>query len=121
MGLFTINNGAYVNQPPSQVGDYSMSVANRATTVLTLAMFTTNTTPAYSDPEGDAASAVRIDTLPGDGVLKLSGVNVTVGQIILAADINAGNLTYVSPNQDALDTDTFDFSVSDTGSGLFVS
>ena len=120
MGLFTINNGAYVNQPPTNVGDYSLSVANRATTVLTLAMFTSLTTPAYSDPEGDAAQAVRIDSLPADGVLKLSGTNVTIGQVILVADINAGNLTYESPNQDALDTDTFNFSVSDVGSGLFV-
>lgn len=121
MGTFTINSGAYVNQPPSAVGDYSISVANRAVTTLTLAMFTTLTTPAYSDPEGDAAQAVRIDTLPADGVLKLSGVNVTVGQIIPVADINAGNLVYESPNQDALDTDTFNFSLSDIGSGMFVS
>lgn len=121
IGLFTINNEAYVNQPPSQVGDYSMSVANRSTTVLTLAMFTTDTIPPYLDPEGDPALAVRIDTLPVNGVLKLSGINVTVGQIILVDDINDGYLTYDSPNQDALNTDTFNFSVSDTGSGLFVS
>lgn len=121
IGLFIINNEAYVNQPPSQVGDYSMSVANRSTTVLTLAMFTTDTIPPYLDPEGDPALSVRIDTLPVNGVLKLSGINVTIGQIILADDINDGYLTYDSPNQDALNTDTFNFSVSDTGSGLFVS
>ena len=121
MGQFTINSGAYVNLPPSTVGDYEITVDNRATTVLTLAMFTSLATPAYADPEGDAPAAVRIDTLPVDGVLKLSGVDVTAGQIILVADINAGNLTYVSPNQDAIDTDTFNFSISDTGSGLFVS
>lgn len=119
MGLFTINNGAYVNQPPSQVGDYTLSVANRAVTTLSLAMFTSLTTPAYADPEGDAAKEIRVDTLPVDGVLKLSGLNVTLGQIILVADINAGNLTYESPNQDALDSDTFSFSISDTGSGMF--
>lgn len=121
MGTFTINSGAYVNQAPSSVGDYSIKVLNRATTVLTLDMFTTLTTPAYADPEGDLPQSVRIDTLPGDGVLKLSGANVTAGQIILVADINAGNLTYESPDQDALDTDTFDFSVSDVGSGMFTS
>jgi len=121
MGLFTINSGAYVNQPPSAVGDYELTVANRAVTALTLAMFTTLTTPAFSDPEGDAPEAVRIDSLPIDGTLKLGITNVTVGQVILAADINAGNLTYESPNQDLLDQDTFTFSVSDVGSGLFAS
>ena len=120
MGLFTINNGAYVNLPPSAVGDFNITVANRAVTVLTLAMFTTSTTPVYSDPEGDVAKEVRIDTLPVDGVLKLSGTNITTGQIIPVAGIVAGNLTYESPNQNALDTDTFNFSVSDLGSGMFV-
>ena len=121
MGTFTVNNGAYVNQAPTSVGDYSVSVLNRAVTTLTLAMFTSLTTPAYSDPEGDAAKEVRIDSLPADGTLKLNGGLINAGQIILAADINAGNLTYESPNQDALDSDSFDFSVSDVGSGMFVS
>ncbi|MFV0254746.1 MAG: hypothetical protein ACK5G7_01240 [Erysipelotrichaceae bacterium] len=119
MGLFTINSGAYVNQAPSEVGDYTLNVNNRAVTVLTLAMFSTLTTPAYADPEGDAVKEVRIDTLPADGVLKLSGVNVTPGQVILVADVNAGNLTYESPDVDTLDNDTFEFSLSDVGSGLF--
>lgn len=119
MGTLTINSGAYVNQAPSSIGDYTLSVANRAVTVLTLDMFTTLTTPAYADPEGDAPQAVRINSLPADGVLKLSGTNVITGQVIPVVDINLGNLTYESPNQDALDGDDIDFSVSDTGSGLF--
>ena len=121
MGTFTVNNAAYVNLPPDVVGDITINVANRSTTVLTLAMFTTGTTPAYNDPEGDLPDAVRIDTLPVDGVLYLNAVAVTPGQVIDVADINLGLLTYESPDQDAIDTDTFDFSIRDTGSGLFSS
>lgn len=119
MGTFTINSSAYINQPPSQVGNYELNVGNRATTILNLNMFTTLTTPAYSDPEGDAVKEVRVDTLPQDGVLKLSGVPVLAGAVILVADVNAGNLVYESPIQDALDTDSFEFSLSDVGSGEF--
>jgi len=121
MGLLTFNSGAYVNQPPSAVGDYAITVGNRASTPLTLAMFTSLTTPAYSDPEGDAPQAVRIDVLPVNGTIELSGTPVTAGQVILVADINAGNLIFESPDQDALDGSGATFSVSDTGSGLFVS
>lgn len=118
MGTFTINSGSYVNLPPT-VGNYETTVVNRAVTTLTLAMFTTSTTPAYNDPEGDAAKQVRIDTLPATGILKLSGTNVTAGQIILVADIVAGNLTFTAPDLDTLASSQFLFSVSDTGSGNF--
>lgn len=125
MGLFTINSAAYINQPPTQVGDYSLSVANRSTTTLTSAMFTTDTTPAYSDPEGDLADAIKIDDLTGlvDGELQYdTGAGwsiVGVGDIITIADIDLGKLRYVSPVQDAADTDTFEFSVRDEGSNTF--
>jgi len=121
MGTLTITSAAYVNQPPSTVGDNTINVANRASTVLTLAMFTSGTTPPYSDPEGDPADAVRIDTLPPDGELLLNGVPVTPGQIIDAADINANLLVFNSPNQDPLDADAITFSVRDSGSGQFTS
>lgn len=121
MGNFTINSGAYINQPPSQVGDNTISVDNRASTILTLAMFTTQTTPTYADPENDPVDAVRIDTLPADGVLELNGTPVTAGQVIDVVDINNDLLVFNSPNQDALDSDTFTFSLRDTGSGQFSS
>lgn len=121
MGTFTITSAAYINQAPSSIGDYSLSVSNRAVSTLTLAMFTTDTTPAYADPEGDAAASVRIDTLPADGILYLDGVAVIAGQEISVADINSNLLTYESPDQDALDSDTFEFSIADAGSGLYSS
>ncbi len=121
MGTLTINNAAYINLPPSQVGDNTIAVDNRAITVLTLAMFTTNTTPVYTDPEGDAPDAVRIDTLPADGELFLNAVAVVAGQIIDVVDINNNLLTYESPDQDAFDSDSIGFSIRDVGSGQFSS
>lgn len=120
MGTFTINSATYINQAPT-CGNNNISVANRANTILTLAMFTTDTLPAYSDPENDPVADLRINTLPEDGTLILSGTPVTAGQIIPVAEINAGNLSYQSPNQDASDVDDFDFSLRDTGSGQFSS
>lgn len=121
MATITINTEAYVNQPPSEVGDNTFNLANRAVKVFTVADFTTGTTPAYADPENDPIDALRIDSLPADGVLKLSGTNCTVGQIIAVASINAGLFSYTSPNQNAADNDTWTFSVRDTGSGQFAS
>lgn len=116
MGNLQITSQAYVNQPPDNVGDNAISVANRAITVLTLAMFTTQTTPAYSDPENDPVDALRVDSLPADGTLKLNGVACSIGQVIDVADINSNLFTYESPDQDPQDIDDFDFSLRDTGS-----
>lgn len=122
MGLFQVTFEAYVNRPPSTVGNYTTTVDNRASTVLTPAMFTTLTTPVYSDPEGDAAQAIRIDSLATNGaVLKLNSNPVTVGQVITIATIANNTLTLQGPNQDAVATSTFNFSVRDAGSMQFVS
>ena len=122
MANFSVSWQAYVNQPPSVVGNYSTSQGNRSTLAVTTAMFTTATTPAYSDPEGDAAQAVRIDSLPTNGaVLKLDNINVTTGQVILMTDIAAGKLKLVGPDIGTLTTTVFTFSVRDTGSMTFKS
>ena len=119
MGTFSITNLAMRNLPPSEVGDYALTVTNRALTTLTTVMFTTGTTPLYADPEGDAAQAIRIDTLPNIGQLQYNGVAITAGQIITMAGIAAGLLKYKSPNQDAQIPTDFTFSVRDTGSMQF--
>ncbi|NJL17575.1 MAG: hypothetical protein HC938_10600 [Nitrospira sp.] len=55
----------------------------------------TTTNFGFSDVDaGDSLSAVRIDTLPGAGTLTLSGVAVTVGQVVSVADLTAGNLIF---------------------------
>ena len=122
MGIFQVTFDAYINRPPSEVGDYSTTAGNRATLVLTPAMFTTLTTPVYADPEGDAAQAVRIDSLATNGATLMLGSNpVTVGQVITMTTIAGGTLTLQGPNQDAVAVSTFNFSVRDVGSMQFTS
>ena len=122
MANFTINFQAYVNLPPSQVGNYTTTQANRSTLTITPAMFTTSTTPPYSDPENDAAQAVRIDTLPTNGaILRLDGTAVTANQVIVMTDITANKLTLAGPTVDVLATCVFTFSVRDVGSMQFTS
>ena len=122
MGIFQVTFDAYINKPPLEVGDYSTTAGNRATLVLTPAMFTTLTVPAYSDPEGDAAQAVRIDSLATNGATLMLGSNpVTVGQIITMTTIAGGTLTLQGPNQDLIAVSTFNFSVRDVGSMQFTS
>ncbi|MCY2941407.1 MAG: tandem-95 repeat protein, partial [Planctomycetota bacterium] len=50
-------------------------------------------TPTYSDAENNPLVSITIATLPATGTLKLSGADVSTGQVIAAA--NLGNLTYV--------------------------
>ncbi|OKH86658.1 VCBS domain-containing protein, partial [Thalassospira sp. TSL5-1] len=75
----------------------------------------------YSQPGGekDTFKAVRIDTLPDSGTLKLNGTAVTKGQVVSVADITDGKLVY-SPaenvNGDAVTT--FTFSVQDSRDGF---
>ena len=122
MATFTINVDAQVNLPPSAVGDNSITIHHSTTKVFTSADFTTNTTPMYADPEGDAAFELRITTLPLSGTLKYNNIAVTISQIIPFTGIDAGNLIYESDgsNNSAYNV-AFNFEVSDAGSQQFVS
>ncbi|HIK12034.1 MAG TPA: DUF4347 domain-containing protein [Oscillatoriaceae cyanobacterium M33_DOE_052] len=68
----------------------------------------------FSDADSDTLQTVKITQLPTLGALQLSGVNVTLNQEILFADINVGNLKFI-PVVDANGTnyDNFQFQVSD--------
>ena len=71
---------------------------------------------------GDALSAVRIDTLaiPVGATLQLSGINVNASDVVLVADINAGNLVFTpAANQNGAGYASFTFSVRDTGGPAF--
>lgn len=124
MATFTINIGAAVNQPPSQVGNNSRTILNAATYTFTVDDFTTQTTPAYQDPEGDPAFELRITSLPTDGQLRFNNVPVTLNQIIPfqgTPSINAGDLVYVAEqNSPNADVEAFDFQIADSGSNVFV-
>lgn len=71
--------------------DATLSVEAGTPHVLTIADF------GFVDPQGDALSAIIIDTLPIAGSLTLDGAAVTAGERIDAADIAAGLLRYGPP------------------------
>lgn len=121
MAQFTVSTDSYANQPPTSVGDGSENTTYGTTLVYTRDMFTTNTVPPYSDPEGDAALNLKITSLPSIGELQYNTASVVLNQIVSFADIDSGLLTYVpdNNNQSAYSA-TFDFQIADAGSGIFV-
>ena len=114
--LYTVTNTGLTNGRPTQIGANTITIANRAAHVFTLANFTTETIPTYSDPEGDALAFIKIQSLPTLGMLFLDGVLVTIGQLITSGNLSAGKLTYDGPDQDGTSTTTFKFDVADVGS-----
>lgn len=120
-GVFSLSIAAKVNQPASSVGDNTLTTANATTYTFTSADFTTSTTPAYADPEGDAAAQLKILSLPSAGYLRYNNINVTINQVIAFTQITSGYLQYVpDASVITLQSLTFDFSIADAGSGIFV-
>jgi|TARA_R110000823_G_scaffold304880_2_gene426658 hypothetical protein len=120
-----VNNtldGTIIGNQPAVIGDNTIVAANRAVTVLTLAMFTSELTPPYSDPEADLIDAIRLDeiSLANLGTFYLNAIEVVEGQIITREDINAGLFTHEGPNQDTISSDNFSFSARDEGSLVWV-
>ncbi|TAK90060.1 MAG: type I secretion C-terminal target domain-containing protein, partial [Burkholderiaceae bacterium] len=70
----------------------------------------------FSDIDGNAFNRVEITTLPGAGSLTLSGVAVTAGQFVTAAQLAANQLVY-KPAADASGSGyaNFTFQVEDNG------
>ncbi|MBX3423492.1 MAG: VCBS domain-containing protein [Pirellulaceae bacterium] len=73
----------------------------------------------FTDPNDSPANvldAVRITTLATSGQIRLSGVPVTVGQVISVADINLGNLEFfAATNVFGAAVSSFTFQVIDDG------
>jgi hypothetical protein len=126
MAAGTITSGAYVYQPPTDVGFLSVAKDNRGVALaLTVANFTENVAvypPAANNPNPSPSDnvfySIRIDSLLvglPTGTLTLLGVDVIVGQIIPLSAVAIGSLTYLSPNTDDVDVDTFTYSVSNVG------
>ncbi|MHC1703540.1 MAG: Ig-like domain-containing protein [Tenuifilaceae bacterium] len=69
-----------------------------------LVFATADFTFKFFDPREYALSSIQVLSLPTNGVLKLSGVNVTVNQIITSA--NLPNITY-TPNTNWFGKDNF--------------
>src|SRR5262249_27423002 len=58
-------------------------------------------------------ASVTITSLPSDGTLALNGTAIAVGQVITAAKLNAGALTFV-PNTGSTAAGSFQFRVTDS-------
>ena len=119
-GIVTISVGAKINLPPDNVGDNTINLAYNEFYTFTRANFTTETTPAYSDPEADAENNLKILSLPINGTIKIDGVVASVNNVVSFANIDLGKLTY-APNVSIITTQTltFDFSIADVGSGQY--
>lgn len=117
ISTLTVDRVAFSGNQPATIGDNTESTSNRSVKTLTLAMFTTNLTPPYNDPDGDLIDAIRLDEIStaNKGKFYLNGNEVVVNQIITREDINAGLFTYESPNQDDIWADAFNFSARDEG------
>lgn len=120
----TVNVDAFgTTNQPATVGDRAQYSDNRATTVFTVADFTVNAIAPYFDPEGNDLDAIRIDEVSdaNTGVYYFFDAEVTVGQVITNAEIAAGAFYHVAADQNEISTDTFEASVRDTGSMIWVS
>jgi hypothetical protein len=122
----TANGGVDLDQSPNTVTVNVLAVndepAGADKTVTTNEDTTYTFTTAdfgFTDPNdtpANAFAAVKITTVASDGKLKLSGVDVTAGQLILVADINAGNLKFFpDTNESGSPYATFTFQVQDDG------
>jgi hypothetical protein len=122
MALFNINVTGYENKPPT-IGDGERNTNYGEAITLTRADFTTNTTPPYYDPEGDLPLNLKVLSLPAGGILRLNGVDVVVNQeLSFINDIDTGLFTYTPDlNNTAAHSVNFNFSISDVGSGTYVS
>lgn len=121
MATFNINIDAQQNLPPS-IGDGARSTSYNTAITFTVADFTTNTTPAYSDPDGDAAKLLKILTVPSRGTLKLNGNTIKANDIIEFKEIASGLFIYV-PDAEATSAqmEPFTFAIADEGSLIFSS
>jgi hypothetical protein len=85
------------------------------------ANFITETTPMYTDPEGNTPYKVKIETLPEFGELSYKGIPVTIGQVFdYTTQIGDGDFIYESelPKLEKHSVN-FYFRVSDIGSELY--
>lgn len=115
--IFVVASDSSINQQPTEVGDVDANVTLGSEIVLTRAMLTEN----YSDPEGDAASKLKIIQLASFGTVKLSGSPVYINQEINFTDIDSGLLTYTATSIPGDgEFESFEFEISDTGSENFV-
>ncbi|HOT13928.1 MAG TPA: Ig-like domain-containing protein [Bacteroidales bacterium] len=94
-----------VNEAPT-VADFTVNGTEDNTFIFAATDFTSN----YTDVEGSALSSIKVITLPANGILKLSGVNIAINDVIAFA--NLGNISFV-PTTDWNGSTSFDWNASD--------
>ena len=110
------------NLPPDLVGVITISLENTQTHTFLPSEFTTDTNPAYSDPEDDDAYAVKITSVPFYGAFYYGENELGLNKSVTIEDIRNGLLTYVTDTeQDSATSEDITFSVSDKGSYEFTS
>ena len=68
----------------------------------------------FSDLDGVSLASIKITSLESNGALQLSGADLTLNQVILAADI--ANLSFTpAANANGAGYDSFSFQVQDDG------
>ncbi|MBU2886276.1 tandem-95 repeat protein, partial [Gilvimarinus agarilyticus] len=71
----------------------------------------------FTDPEGDGMASITVQSLETTGTLRLNGVDVSVGDIITQAQLDAGALTFEPQANDFGNSyDAFEFTVNDASS-----
>jgi len=110
------------NSAPDAVGIITISLSNPESHPFTSENFTTETSPAYSDPEGDDAYAIKFTSIPLYGTFYLNGIQVSLNQSITIEDISNGLLVYnTDESQESATSENITFSISDEGSFEFTS
>jgi hypothetical protein len=120
--VFKFDLSEKTNNMPPTIGDNTITVDKNVTTVLTLEMFTSQTTAPYNDPENDLVDAIRIDRLhsTNKGTFYLNGTPVTEGLIINREQLENNEFTHIGTDEEDIHADGFEFSVRDEGSGIWV-
>ena len=108
-----------INLPPLFIGDNEKTIGQTDTIVFTSSHFIDSTNPLYFDAEGDQALNLKILSLPEKGNLYYNGNLVYVNQIIPFTEIDNELLTYTADITNMSETLTFEFAISDSGSGKF--
>lgn len=120
IGKLWINVVSATNQPPSAVGDGIQTFDIGLVKILTPAMFTTQTTPVYSDPENDPAYELKLTSLPAKGILTFNGLACKVGDIIPMSQIALGTFRFNDLGVFTFTQQTtFNFELNDMGSQIF--
>jgi len=100
----------------ASVNDAPAGASNTVTTLEDTAYVFDAADFGFNDSDGNAFAGVKIAALPGAGTLTNNGVAVSAGQIVSAADIAAGRLSFIAaPNANGAGYASFAFQVQDDG------